>query len=279
MSDRVALVTGSSSGFGLLTTVELARAGFRVVATMRDLGRRARLDKAAEDAGVSSLVDVQPLDVTDFTAMPPLIEDLIAEYGRLDVLVNNAGFALAGFAEDVKIAELRSQLETNFFGQVALTRSVLPQMRRQKSGHIILVSSISGRLAGPGRSSYSASKFALEGWAEGLRLEVHGLGIRVVLVEPGGFETGIWTRGAQFSEVTQSGASPNQERIDRLRRWAEKLPKGDPRVVAQLIARLAQSPNPRLRYVVGRDARLHLLLRRLLPWRLYEKRVLKFLGI
>jgi NAD(P)-dependent dehydrogenase (short-subunit alcohol dehydrogenase family) len=177
----------------LLTAVELARAGYRVVATMRDLGRRARLDEAAEKAGVAASIDVQELDVTDFAAMPGLVEDIVAEYGRIDVLVNNAGFALAGFAEDVKLAELRSQFETNFFGQVALTRTVLPQMKLQKSGHIILVSSISGRLAGPGRSSYSSSKFALEGWAEGLRFEAYPHGLRVVLVEPGGFATDIWT--------------------------------------------------------------------------------------
>jgi len=144
MPDKVALVTGSSSGIGLLTAIELANNGFKVIASMRDLGRRDRLDQAASAAGVSDKLDVQRLDVSESAAMHALAEKLVRDYGRLDVLVNNAGFAVAGFAEDVKLDELRQQFETNFFGHVALTKAVLPVMRQQRSGHIIMVSSISG---------------------------------------------------------------------------------------------------------------------------------------
>jgi len=133
-----------SSGIGLLTAIELANNGFKVIASMRDLGRRDRLDQAASAAGVSDKLDVQRLDVSESAAMPALAEKLVRDYGRLDVLVNNAGFAVAGFAEDVKLDELRQQFETNFFGHVALTKAVLPVMRQQRSGHIIMVSSISG---------------------------------------------------------------------------------------------------------------------------------------
>src|ERR1700674_5181327 len=157
MPDKIALITGSSSGFGLLTSIELAKAGFRVVSTMRDLNRRARLDQAATAAGVAGLLDVRALDVTDFDTLPAFVDAVVRDYGRLDVLVNNAGFAVAGFAEDIKLEELRKQLETNFFGAVAMTKAALPTMRRQHSGHIIMVSSIAGLLGSITVSSYSAS--------------------------------------------------------------------------------------------------------------------------
>src|SRR5215469_4246857 len=195
MTQQIAVITGTSSGFGLLSGVELARHGFQVVATMRDLGRRDVLDRAAGEAGVTSSIDVRRLDVTDFAAMPGFVEGLLRDYGRIDVLVNNAGFAVAGFIEDLNLDEIRLQFETNFFGAVALTKAVLPAMRAQHSGHIIMVSSISGRHGSPVISSYSASKHAMEGWSESLRLEVASLGIKVVLIEPGSYQTDIWTRG------------------------------------------------------------------------------------
>ena len=277
--ERIVLLTGASSGFGLLTTVGMALAGFRVVATMRDLARREKLDAAVAQANVADRVDVRRLDVTDDAAIAPLVESVLRDYGRIDVLVNNAGFVMAGFAEDVAPAELRSQMDTNFFGAVNLTKAVLPHMRERRSGHVIMVSSISGRISGPARSSYSASKFALEGWSEALRLETHSLGIRVVLVEPGGFDTDIWTRNAQLSKETTSGESPYREQGRKLRDWAQNLPKGDPRVVSRLITRIAQKPNPRLRYVVGRDARLGSLLLPIVPWKWYERFMTKYLGI
>jgi NAD(P)-dependent dehydrogenase (short-subunit alcohol dehydrogenase family) len=196
MTDKIALITGSSSGIGLLTSVELAKAGFRVVATMRDLGRRERLDQAVAAAGVAAQLDIRALDVTSFDTLPTFVDGVVRDYGRLDVLLNNAGFAVAGFAEDIELQELRYQFETNFFGAVAMTKAALPTMRRQRSGHIIMVSSIGGLLGSLTVSSYSASKHALEGWSESLRLEVNALGIKVVLVEPGAFQTDIWTHGA-----------------------------------------------------------------------------------
>src|ERR1700758_4727640 len=190
MPDKIAIVTGCSSGFGLLTSIELAKAEFRVVATMRDLGRRTKLDENSAASGVT--LDVRELDVTKFVNIPQLTDAVVREYGRIDVLVNNAGFAVAGFAEDIRLEELRLQFETNFFGAVAMTKAVLPTMRQQRSGHIIQVSSIAGLHGSISVSSYSASKHALEGWSESLRMEVNSLGIRVVLVEPGSFDTGIW---------------------------------------------------------------------------------------
>jgi NAD(P)-dependent dehydrogenase (short-subunit alcohol dehydrogenase family) len=265
MSDRIALITGSSSGFGLLTTIELARDGFRVVASMRDLGRRQFLDAAAATAGVSDRIDIRQLDVTHFDAIPGFVDALVRDYARLDVLINNAGFAVAGFAEDLKLDEIRRQFETNFFGAVAMTQAGLPIMRRQRSGHIIMVSSIAGLHGSFSISSYSAAKHALEGWSESLRLEVNALGIKVVLVEPGSFQTGIWTRGAVMGERSTKESSPNFQRSLRMRDRVQKIAKADPIEVARLIAAIAQDPNPKLRYLVGRDAKIQLALKRILP--------------
>jgi NAD(P)-dependent dehydrogenase (short-subunit alcohol dehydrogenase family) len=184
---------------------------------------------------------------------------------------------VAGFAEDIKLDELRLQFETNFFGAVAMTKAVLPTMRRQHSGHIIQVSSIAGLHGSVTVSSYSASKHALEGWSESLRLEVNALGIKVVLVEPGAFRTDIWTRGAVMGEQATQETSPNLQRSLRMRKTIEKLPKRDPIEVARLIAAIAQDPNPRLRYLVGRDAKTQLALKRILPWKWHEKVIANFL--
>jgi NAD(P)-dependent dehydrogenase (short-subunit alcohol dehydrogenase family) len=279
MPDKIALVTGSSSGIGLLTAVELAKNGFKVIASMRDLARRERLDQAAAAAGIARQLDIRQLNVTDFNLVPAFVESVVRDYGRLDVLVNNAGFAVAGFAEDMKLDEIRLQFETNFFGQVAMTQAVLPTMRRQRSGHIIMVSSISGLHGSISVSSYSASKFALEGWSESLRMEVNALGIKVVLVEPGSFQTDIWTRNAVLGERTLDGSSPNRARGERMRDMVQKLRKRDPIEVARVISRIAQDPNPRLRYLVGRDAHIQLWLKRVLPWKWHERLLARLVKI
>jgi NAD(P)-dependent dehydrogenase (short-subunit alcohol dehydrogenase family) len=279
MTNKIAFITGSSSGFGLLTSIELAKARFRVVATMRDLGRRERLDQAAAAAGVAAQLDIRELDVTDFDALPTFVDAVVRDHGRLDVLVNNAGFAVAGFAEDIKLEELRRQFETNFFGAVAMTKAALPAMRRQRSGHIIMISSIAGLVGSMTLSSYSASKHALEGWSESLRLELNSLGIKVVLIEPGAFQTDIWTRGAVMGANAIKETSPNIQRLLRMRDRVQTLPKRDPIEVVRVIVSIAQDPNPKLRYVVGRDSKMQLALKRILPWKWHEKLVANFLKI
>lgn len=279
MPDEIALITGCSNGFGLLTSVELAKAGYRVVATMRDLGRRTKLDQAIASWGVADKIDVRALDVTHFGEIAGVVDSVVRDYGRIDVLVNNAGFAMAGFAEDIKLEELRTQFETNFFGAVAVTKAVLPTMRKQRSGHIIQISSIGGLHGSISVSSYSASKHALEGWSESLRLEVNSLGIKVVLVEPGAFDTGVWTVGARMGEESKKNTSPNLQRSLRMREVIQKIPKADPILVARVIVAIAQDPNPKLRYLVGRDAKMQLALKRMLPWKMYEKMIANFLKI
>lgn len=279
MANKIAVITGTSSGFGLFTAVELARQGFEVVATMRDLGRRSYLEEAAARAGVGAKIDVRKLDVTEFDLIPILVAEVLSDYKRIDVLVNNAGFAMAGFAEDLELEEIRLQFETNFFGAVAMTKAVLPAMRAQKSGHIIMLSSVGGQHGSPVISSYSASKHALEGWSESLRLEVGSLGIKVVLIEPGAFQTDIWTRNAKLGERVSDAASPNLERAQKMRAHLSKMPKGDPLEVVRRIAQVAQDPNPRLRYLVGSDARVQMWLKRVLPWKWHEKIVARAVGL
>ena len=279
MPEKVAVLTGASSGFGLLTSVELAKAGFRVIASMRDPGKRERLVQAAAAAQVSDRIDVRALDVTQVDDIPEFVDSVLRDFGRIDVLVNNAGFAVGGFAEDIRLEELRLQFETNFFGAVAMTKAVLPIMRQQRSGHIIQVSSISGLQGAISVSSYSASKHALEGWSESLRLEVNSLGIKVVLVEPGAFETGVWTSGAVIGQEAKKKTSPNFQRSLRMREVIATIPKADPIAVARIIVAIAQNPNPKLRYLVGRDAKLQLAMKRILPWQWYEKLIASYLKL
>jgi NAD(P)-dependent dehydrogenase (short-subunit alcohol dehydrogenase family) len=280
MNRPIALVTGCSSGFGLLATLELARQGYFVVATMRDFARRAPLDKAISAAGLADNVSVRLLDVAQPATHPDFAAAVAADYGRIDLLVNNAGFAMGGFAEDVTLEELRRQFETNFFGTVSLTRAVLPTMRQQRSGRIIMLSSITGRSAAPGLSSYCSSKFALEGYTESLRMEMSPLGIHCILIEPGSFETAIWYRKENVAALAGDPASPNLQRTASFRNYIMKgLQRRDPAEVARLIAKVAALPNPRLRYAIGQDAKFLLVVRALLPFKFFESIVARKLQL
>jgi NAD(P)-dependent dehydrogenase (short-subunit alcohol dehydrogenase family) len=275
--NRTALITGASSGFGLLTTVTLARRGWRVLATMRDLSRHDRLEAAAREAGVRERIEFHELDVTDAEHVAALVDLVQSRHEPLHALVNNAGFAMPGFTEDVNDAELRRQFDTNFFGAASITRAFLPMLRRQGYGHVVMVSSVGGRMAVPGLGSYNASKFALEGWSESLRLEMKPVGIQVVLVEPGSFETNIWN--AKPSAGMLDPASPNAARTTR---WRDKIlgdvKRANAQPVADLIADILDNPKPRLRYVIGKDAKIGLTLRRLLPSSLFELAIIKGTG-
>ncbi|HEY4934400.1 MAG TPA: SDR family oxidoreductase [Terriglobales bacterium] len=280
-NQKVAVITGSSSGIGLLTAIEFAQNGYFVVATMRDLSRSTKLEEAAQTAGVRQQIDIRRVDVTEFDSLPGVIDGILRDHERIDALVNNAGFSVAGFSEDLSLADIRHQFETNFFGTVAMSKAVIPVMRRQKSGHIIQVASVAGHLGQPMLGAYCSSKFALEGWSESLRIETHSLGIRVVLVEPGAFETDIWTRNVMIGAGALDPNSPNKERSQRFSEFVKQSAKHrrDAGDVARLILRIAKDPNPRLRYMIGTDAKMQVWVKRLLPWKRYERLVAKAVKI
>jgi NAD(P)-dependent dehydrogenase (short-subunit alcohol dehydrogenase family) len=280
MNRHLAVITGCSSGFGLLSTVELARQGWTVVATMRDLNRRGALDEAITRAGVGEHVSVRQLDATAHATHKAFVESVLADYGRIDLLVNNAGFAMAGFVEDLTLEEYRRQFETNFFGMVSLTKEVLPAMRQQRSGRIVNISSIAGRTGTPAMSAYNASKFAMEGYTEALRLEMAPIGVFPILIEPGSFETGIWYHKENVAAAAADPNSPNTVRSGRFRDYIQQsLQRADANDVARLIAHVASVPDPKLRYPIGKDAKLLLVLRLLLPWKAFESLVVKKMGL
>lgn len=267
MLPRIAVVTGASSGFGLLTTVELARRGYRVFATMRDLGRAGPLEKAL--ARADARAELVRLDVLDPAAVEAAIGQVEAAAGRIDVLVNNAGIMVTGFVEDVTEAELRAQFETNFFGAVRVTRAVLPGMRRRCFGRIINVSSLGGRVASPMFSAYHASKFALEGHSEALRHELRPYNVFVTLVEPGLFPTGLfannWAVAGRSGDPSSPNFSVSQRLVAAFRLGIGFAWMSDPAKVARTIAHAAETREPKLRYLVGLDARLTHAVARLAP--------------
>lgn len=276
---RSVLITGCSSGFGLEATLALARRNWRVFATMRDPGKRARLDEAVGKAGAADRVDVVQLDVTDAESIAQATKHVLAETGGLlDGLVNNAGVAHGGFFEELPDEEIRRVFETNFFGVLAVTKAVLPAMRERRSGRIVIVSSDSAFYGAPVASIYHATKWAVEGWAESLQQEVHPFGIRVICVEPGNYATDIWSTSPRIKPE----GSPYADAADMLERFVEEKmrPKGrDPREVGAAIAKALEAPNPRFRYPVGPDSKALSIATRLLPYRTVSSGIRRFTGL
>lgn len=198
-------------------------------------------------------------------------------YNRIDILVNNAGIAVGGYVEDVTITDWRLQFETNFFGLIALTQAVLPMMRSQNSGKIINISSISGRLGFPGYAAYAASKFAVEGFSESLRHEMLPFGIYVVLVEPGAYKTEIWEKG--FNTMRTSPESVYRTQLEAVLRYSQKAAETapNPQDIANLIVKVTKNVHPKLRYPLGKGARLTLWSKALLPWKWFEWMIKKLL--
>jgi NAD(P)-dependent dehydrogenase (short-subunit alcohol dehydrogenase family) len=274
MTQKTAIVTGSSSGFGLLCSIELAIKGFTVMATMRDETKATTLLERAKEHNVEDFIHVQPLDVTSTESINHF-KTLLANYPYVDVLVNNAGFALGGFSEELSIEDYRLQFETNFFGLIAVTQAVIPFMRTKKQGRIINMSSISGRIGFPGLSAYAASKHALEGYSESLRLELKPFGIDVTLIEPGSFQTNIW-ESVDGMEVNPE--SPYSTYMETILNEIEggKADHGNPIDVAKLVAQIAANPkSPDLRYPIGAGAKKLLTFKKFLPWKVIESIILK----
>ena len=252
----VIVITGCSSGFGMLAALEFARRGDSVYATMRNTAKADRLHTRAEAAGVA--VEVLQLDVNDIGSVGAAIEEVIGREGRIDVVVNNAGIGIEGAVEDFDDDEVLAVFETNLFGVIRVTRAVLPHMRSQGSGTIVTVGSLAGKATAPFSGIYSASKHAVEALSDALYYELQPFGIRVVLIEPGGFETEIEANSRPARRFAEGSVY-----LETGRRFAEaleRLPGGwlraDAKIVADVIVDAAKSEQPQRRYLVGQDAEL-----------------------
>ncbi|EEK83960.1 SDR family oxidoreductase [Bacillus tropicus] len=276
MNKKVAIITGSSSGFGLLTTLELAKKDYLVIATMRNLEKQTNLLSQATQLNLLHNITVQQLDVTDQNSIHNF-QLVLKEINRVDLLINNAGYANGGFVEEIPVEEYRKQFETNLFGAISITQLVLPYMREQQSGKIINISSISGQVGFPGLSPYVSSKHALEGWSESLRLEVKPFGIDVALVEPGSYNTNIWEVGKQLATNQSDTTSPYKEYMDKIQKHINSGSDtfGNPIDVAKKIVDIAEAKRTTLRYPIGKGVKFMILARKILPWRLWEYLVLR----
>jgi short-subunit dehydrogenase len=263
---QVALITGVSSGIGRETANVLAGHGFRVYGTHR----------RKEPSSMSPTVTRIPMDVRDDDSIRHAVSQVIEESGRIDVLVNNAGYALFGALEETSIVEARDQFETNFFGVLRVTQHVLPAMRRQHYGRIVNMSSILGLIPGPYTGIYAASKHALEAYTETLDHEVRGFGVRAMLIEPSFAKTA-------FLDNANTVAKPldeyNGDRAAAAQAFASQLNKGaHPREIAETVYRAIRSRSPRTRHPVG-QARTLSLLRRFVPASLFASSLRKKFGL
>lgn len=276
MDKKIAVITGASSGFGLLTTLDLAKKNYLVIATMRNLEKQVNLISQATQLNLQKNITVQQLDVTDQNSIHNF-QLYLKEINRVDLLINNAGYAHGGFVEEIPVEEYRKQFETNLFGAISITQLVLPYMREQKSGKIINISSISGQVGFPGLSPYVSSKYALEGWSESLRLEVKPLGIDVVLVEPGSYNTNIWEVGKQLATNQSETTSPYKKYMDKIQKHINSGSDtfGNPIDVSNKIVEIAESKRTNLRYPIGKGVKFMIFAKRILPWRLWEYLVLR----
>jgi len=252
----VVVITGCSSGFGMLAALEFARRGDRVYATMRNTAKAGPLLGQAKTAGAA--VEVLQLDVNDAVSVAAAIEEIVRREGRIDILVNNAGMSIDGPVEEFDDDEVLAVFETNLFGVIRVTRAVLPRMRSQGGGTIVTVGSLAGKATLPFSGIYSASKHAVEALSDALHYELQPFGIRVVLIEPGGFETAIETNSRPARRFTEGSVYLEAER--RFAEALDKLPGGwmraDAQIVADVIVDAAKAEQPRRRYLVGQDAEL-----------------------
>jgi short-subunit dehydrogenase len=260
----VALVTGAHSGLGQVAALALVKAGFEVVGTSRTTDGLTRRD------GVRFF----DLDVTSDESVALLVKRVLGQFGRIDVLVNNAGMGMSGAAEENSIAQAQRLFDINVFGVIRMTKAVLPHMRAQGSGRVINLSSVFGFMPAPYMATYSATKHAVEGYSESVDHEVREHGIRVLLVEPAGTRTG-------FDDNTTPPDGPLEvyarQRNTTSQVVAEAVNSGDdPAVVAKAIVAAATDPKPKLRYPTSPRARQLSAMRRLVPARAFDKQLRKF---
>jgi NAD(P)-dependent dehydrogenase (short-subunit alcohol dehydrogenase family) len=267
---RVVLITGATSGIGRACAEHLAAAGWRVFAT----GRSVRSASIADGR-----IEFVEMNVDDEASVHGAVATVIAKAGRLDAVVNNAGFALMGAVEDTDISEARAIFETNFFGVLRVCRATLPALRANGGGYIVNIGSLAGVVGLPFGGLYSASKFALEGMSESLRLETRPFGIHVVMVEPGDFRTQIMAN-RQLAASSQSGLY--RAAFDKFmhKRRQDEANAPTPEPVARLVERILNDRGPKMRYAVGKySQRIVIPLKRFLPQQIFEWSLRLFIGL
>ena len=250
MKQKTWFITGCSTGFGRVLSEQLLARGDRVIATARNADRIEDLRAHAKNP---EQFLSYPLDVTDFSEIRKVASDAIQKAGRIDVLVNNAGYGYVGALEEVSLSEIRAVFETNVFGLMEMTRAILPVFRSQRSGHIINLSSVAGMVGTPGASIYNSTKFAIEGLSEALAGELASFGIKVTLIEPGAFRTDFANRSLRVAPYLPEYA----EALSQTRKYYETIggqQPGDPAQAVRAMIALVDHPNPPLRLPMGKIA-------------------------
>ena len=265
--NRVALITGASAGMGKDTALLLSKNGY----TVYGAARRVESMKDLEQLGVR----IMKMDVSDDLSMNEGVAKIMEAEGRIDVLINNAGFGSYGAIEDVTMKDARYQMEVNLFGLARLTQLVLPYMRKQKFGKIVNVTSIGGKMATPLGGWYHASKFAVEGWSDSLRMEVKQFGIDVIVIEPGGVKT-EWQGIANDSMEKVSGHTVYRKLVQSAQKVAKKSQDSfsEPTIIAELIYKVITIEKPKARYAAGHLSGMILFLRKWLSDGLFDKMIM-----
>lgn len=267
MSDKIALVTGASTGIGRQIADTLARKGYRVYGTSR--GERA------DRNGVL----MRQLEVSDQASVERCVADILENEGRIDLLVNNAAIVHVSPEEELPIDVAQNMMDINFFGAARVTNAVLPQMRERRSGQIIFISSLAGQMGVPGQGYYCSTKHAMEAYADSLYLELERFGIRVSILEPGSYRTGILDHADQEPEWT-TYRDYDEMRVRMPKVIMEQTNKGqDPQLVANLVAKVAASRNPRLRYQVSSADWRAIQFKRWLPEKMFYRTIGQMFGL
>ena len=251
-NQKVAVITGSSSGIGYETSLILARNGYLTYATMRDLEKSVTIKSVATKERLP--LRVVQLNVREEGSIMDAVHSIITDVGKIDLLVNNAGYGLNGAFEELAMEEIKAQYETNLFGVIRVTQAVLPIMRKQKTGIIVNISSGAGRFGYPGGSAYVSTKFALEGLSESMAYELESFGIKVVLVEPGVIKTNF-VNSMVASKKSQDPNSPYAQFMQNVATSFQHMIEGGASsdVVARVVLKAVTSENPSLRYLAGKD--------------------------
>lgn len=272
IQSKVILVTGASSGIGFDTCKLLADQGHRVYGAARRMEKMEPL----RQFGVTPV----RMDITDDNSVQSAVEEIFAGEGRIDVLVNNAGYGSYGAVEDVSIEEAKRQFDVNIFGLASLTKRVLPYMRAQHGGRIVNISSMAGRVPTYMGAWYHATKYALEGFSDALRMEVSDFGVKVVIIEPGGIKTSWGFIAADHLEQSAKGGAYERQAMEtaaNIRKMYSGMMMSDPSVVSRAISRAVNARRPRCRYLIGFMAKPSVFFHSILPARVFDSIIKRFI--